>query len=58
VVGAVSRDEGDLGTRGEGGDGNGRRGFSPWLSVSKWHMRARQWSMELTVSISRVLLSC
>jgi hypothetical protein len=34
VVGTVSGDEGDLGTRGEGRDGDGGRGFSPWLRVS------------------------
>jgi len=38
VVGAVSGDEGDLGTRGEGGDGDGRRGFSPWLRISSAYM--------------------
>jgi hypothetical protein len=34
VVGAVSGDEGDLGTGREGGDGDGGRGFAPWLDVS------------------------
>jgi len=34
VVGTVSGDEGDLGTGREGGDGDGGRGFSPWLDVS------------------------
>jgi len=34
VVGTVSRDEGDLSTGREGGDGDGGRGFSPWLGVS------------------------
>jgi len=34
VVGSVSGDEGDLSTGREGGDGDGGRGFSPWLRVS------------------------
>jgi hypothetical protein len=34
VVGAVSGDEGDLGTGRERGDGDGGRGFPPWLRVS------------------------
>jgi hypothetical protein len=34
VVGTVSGDEGDLVTRGEGGDGDWGRGLSPGLLVS------------------------
>jgi hypothetical protein len=49
---AVSGDKGDLGARGEGGDCDGGRGFTPWLGISLSGSEAR----ELTVSISRVLL--
>lgn len=34
MVGSVSGDEGDLSSRRKGGDGDGGRGFSPWLRVS------------------------
>jgi hypothetical protein len=31
----VSGDEGDLVTRGKGGDGDGGRGLAPWLEISE-----------------------